>query len=88
VFNITRSPFDPCCASLLVTLRDYILKIGAEAFAEKFGCSERAAVAYRQRTRTPRPALAQRIVKNSPVTWSGIYGEESHARESTRTARA
>jgi hypothetical protein len=54
-------------------LREYIKLIGVRDFARKFGITERAAIAYRQRARRPRPAVAQRIVDDSPVTWEGIY---------------
>lgn len=56
-----------------MNLAEYIRQIGTKEFAEKFGVTERAAIAYRQRARTPRKELAQQIVANSPVTWEGIY---------------
>lgn len=63
-------------------LPDYIKRIGIQKFAEKFGVTERAALAYQQRARRPRPEVAQRIVDNSPVTWEGIYAPESRRRTS------
>jgi len=54
-------------------LPEYIESIGVKRFAEKFGVTERAALAYKQGTRRPRPKVAQRIVKGSAVTWEGIY---------------
>lgn len=60
-----------------VNLPDYIKQIGTKEFAEKFGITERAAVSYQQRVRRPRPAVAQRIINNSPVTWEGIYSPET-----------
>ena len=54
-------------------LADYIAKIGDQAFAEKFGITERAALSYRLRQRRPKPELAARIVQETPVTWKGIY---------------
>jgi hypothetical protein len=56
-------------------LPEYIRLIGIRDFARKFDITPRAALAYRQRTRRPRPAVAQRIVDDSPVTWAGIYAE-------------
>lgn len=66
-----------------MNLPDYIRQIGVKAFAEKFGVSERAALAYQYRTRRPRGAVAERIVANSTVTWEGIY---SRAPSDTETA--
>jgi hypothetical protein len=66
-----------------MTLREYIQKIGDQAFAQKFNCSKRAAAAYRLHERYPRPELAQRIVRHTRVTWEGIYGEESLSRART-----
>jgi transcriptional regulator with XRE-family HTH domain len=54
-------------------LKEYIESIGVKEFADKFGVTERAALAYKQGTRRPRPEVAQRIVKGSAVTWEGIY---------------
>jgi hypothetical protein len=59
-----------------MNLPDYIRQIGAKEFAKKFGVSERAAIAYRQRTRLPKPEIAERIVAGSPVTWEGIYAPD------------
>jgi hypothetical protein len=56
-----------------MNLSDYIKQVGPKAFAEKFGITERAALSYQYRTRTPRPALARKIVSESPVTWEGIH---------------
>lgn len=61
-------------------LPDYIRRIGTKEFAEKFGVTERAAIAYQDRTRRPRPEIAKRIVDNSPVTWEGIYSPEAAPR--------
>jgi hypothetical protein len=60
-------------------LADYVRKVGPEDFASRFGCSIRAAQSYQYGVRTPRPALAQRIVSSTPVTWAGIYGAERRA---------
>ena len=57
----------------VTNLPDYIRGIGIKAFAEKFGVSERAALAYQYGSRSPRKALAKRIVDESSVTWEGIY---------------
>jgi hypothetical protein len=57
-------------------LPEYIRLLGVRDFARKFGVTERSALAYRQRTRRPRPPVAQRIVDDSPVTWEGIYAPE------------
>lgn len=62
-----------CYTYASMDLPAYIRKIGTREFAEKFGVTERAAVAYQQRARRPRPQLAQQIVDQSPVTWEGIY---------------
>lgn len=71
-----------------MNLPDYIEKIGLKEFAEKFGITERAARAYKERRRRPRPEVAQRIVDNSPVTWEGIYAPEHSGRSRTAEARA
>lgn len=63
-------------------LPDYIKKIGLKEFADKFDVTERAALAYQQGTRRPRPEVAQRIVDGSPVTWEGIYAPDSPPRRS------
>lgn len=60
-------------------LPDYIREIGTKEFAERFGVTERAAIAYQQGTRRPRPEVAQRIVDGSPVTWEGIYSPAAAA---------
>jgi hypothetical protein len=65
-----------------MNLPEYIEEIGVEAFAAKFGVTERAAVAWKYRARRPRREVAQKIVANSPVSWDGIYGSAtdlSHA---------
>jgi len=64
-------------------LPDYIKQIGLKEFADRFGVTQRAALAYLQRTRRPRPEVAQRIVDGSPVTWQGIYAPYSRARRRT-----
>lgn len=63
-----------------MNLSDYIEQIGDEAFALKFGVTPRAASAYRLGQRTPRAAIAQRIVEDSPVTWAGIHDQELRER--------
>lgn len=60
-------------------LPDYIRQIGTREFADKFGVTERAAIAYQRGTRRPRPEVAQRIVDGSPVTWEGIYSPAAAA---------
>lgn len=69
-----------------MNLPDYIEKIGIEAFAEKFGITERAARAYKERRRRPRPELAEQIVGKSPVTWEGIYRPNPPSRRSEARA--
>lgn len=59
-----------------MNLSDYIVQIGDEEFARKFGVTPRAASAYRLGERRPRFPIAQRIVKGSPVTWAGIHEQE------------
>lgn len=58
-----------------MNLPDYIKQIGVKSFAEKFGVTERAALAWQYRTRKPRSQIAEKIVANSPVTWEGIYSD-------------
>jgi transcriptional regulator with XRE-family HTH domain len=58
-----------------MTLSDYIRSVGVREFAERFGVTERAALSWLYRQRMPRAAIARRIVKASPVTWSGIYAD-------------
>lgn len=60
-------------------LSDYIRKQGAKKFAERFGVTERAALAWQYRTRRPRAEIAQKIVASTPVTYAGIYGAPSPA---------
>lgn len=63
-----------------MTLPEYIRSIGVEAFANKFKrykVTERAATAYMYGARRPRPKLAEHIVRESPVTWAGIYASTS-----------
>lgn len=62
-----------------MTLQNYIRKVTPGVFADKFGISLRAAQSYLYGWRRPKPALAQRIVDATPVTWEGIYS--SVARE-------
>ena len=57
-------------------LPDYIRQIGVKEFARKFGVTERAALAWQYRARTPRRETAQKIVEHSPVSWSGIYATQ------------
>jgi hypothetical protein len=56
-------------------LPEYIRLIGVRDFARKFSIHPRAALSYLHGKRRPRPAVAQRIVDDSPVTWEGIYAE-------------
>jgi len=60
-----------------MNLSEYIRKQGAEKFAQRFGVTKRAALAWQYRTRTPRRELAQKIVAETPVTFEGIYGSSS-----------
>lgn len=62
-----------------MNLSDYIKQVGVKAFAEQFGVTERAAISYQYRTRTPRAKVAQKIVSESPVTWDGIYGTSNQS---------
>lgn len=63
-----------------MNLPDYIKQVGDSEFAKRFDIKERTAMAYRLRERIPRSNLAQRIVKETPVTWAGIYGEQQAAK--------
>lgn len=60
-----------------MTLAEYIRKIGPSVFAHKFGVTERTAFSYIYGTRKPRPALAERIVKETPVSWAGVYADSA-----------
>jgi hypothetical protein len=60
---------------MILTLPKFIEQMTDRKFAEMFGISQRAACAYRLGKRIPRPALAAKIVKRTPVTWAGIYGQ-------------
>ena len=62
--------------SPLMKLPEYIREMGIEAFAKRYNVTERAARAYQQRQRRPKPDVAQRIVDDSPVTWEGIYAPD------------
>lgn len=62
---------------IAMNLSDYIKEFGAKKFAQQFGVTERAALAWQYRTRIPRPEIAQKIVANTPVTYEGIYGPPS-----------
>lgn len=64
----------------MTTLSDYIKQVGPKTFAKKFGITERAALSYQYKTRTPRAKLAQRIVEKSPVSWEGIYSTSNDSR--------
>lgn len=55
-------------------LSEYIKQVGAKAFAERFGVTERAAFSWQYGTRFPRKETARKIVAESPVTWNDIYG--------------
>lgn len=59
-----------------MNLSEYITQLGVQEFAGKFRVTERAALAWKYRTRRPRNKIAKRIVANSPVTWAGIYDQE------------
>lgn len=63
-------------------LREYIKQIGTKEFAQRFGVSERAALSWQYGARRPRGHIARKIVAGSPVTWDGIYGEETNANSS------
>jgi transcriptional regulator with XRE-family HTH domain len=56
-----------------MTFPEYIRAIGVSEFARKFGITERAATSYLRGARRPRPELAERIVKKTPVDWPGVY---------------
>lgn len=60
-----------------MTLADYIRQVGPQEFAKRFRITERAATAYMYGARRPRPHLAEKIVKGTPVDWSGIYAAKS-----------
>ncbi len=55
-------------------LSDYIKQIGREAFCKKFKVKDRTAYSWERVERYPSKAVAQRIVKRTPVTYEGIYG--------------
>ncbi len=59
-----------------MTLADYISAMGDATAAKVLGISERAAKSYRLRTRRPRPAKAQEIIRRSrgKLTLESIYG--------------
>ena len=61
------------CRIAAMTLSEYISEVGAPEFAKRFRISERAAYSYQQGVRKPRPKLAERIVKGTPVDWQGVY---------------
>ena len=67
-----------------MNLSDYIRQIGAREFADRFGVTERAALAWQYRTRIPRTQLAKRIVAETPVTWAGISGEDESQTENAQ----
>jgi hypothetical protein len=56
-----------------MTLSDYVRQVGPDEFARKFGVSVRAAISYMYGDRCPKPQLANRIVKKTPVSWEGVY---------------
>lgn len=62
-------------------LRDFIRKVGDEEAARLLGVNKRAAMSYRLGERTPKPAAARRIVKNTkkhplgPITLEDVYGD-------------
>lgn len=66
----------------VMNLSDYVKQVGARSFAEMFGVTERAALAYQYGTRRPRARVAQKIVSKSPVTWEGIYGSQTNQQAS------
>jgi hypothetical protein len=57
----------------------YITLIGDKAAAELFGITERAATSYRLGSRSPRPAVARRIVAatGGKVSWADVYAKPS-----------
>jgi hypothetical protein len=58
-----------------MTLADYIKAIGDDAAAQVLGISKRAAKSYRLKARTPRPGVANQIVRRSrgKLTMESIY---------------
>lgn len=66
-----------CVITLSMNLKDYVREIGVQQFAKRFRVSERAALSWQYGARRPRLVVAKRIVDNSPVTWAGIYNQES-----------
>lgn len=65
-----------------MNLPEYIQAVGDAAAAEKFGVKPRTAASWRRRERFPRPEQAEMIVRTSPVTYAGIYGNEDAPSES------
>lgn len=62
----------------IMTLREYIQSLGkgekgAEKFSELHGVTKRTALAYLYGARRPRTKLAARLVRDTPLTWEGIY---------------
>lgn len=60
----------------MVTLPDYIIKIGDEAAAKLFGVKPRTAMSWRLRRRFPTKDQADIIVSKSPVSYDGIFSVE------------
>ena len=60
-----------------MNLPDYITLIGDKAASDLFGISERAATSYRLGSRSPRPAVARRIVAatGGKVSWADVYAK-------------
>lgn len=58
-----------------MNLSDYITLIGDKAASDLFGITERAATSYRLGSRSPRPAVARRIVAatSGKVSWAEVY---------------
>lgn len=60
----------------MLTLPDYITKIGDDEAAKLFRVKPRTAMSWRLRTRFPTKDQADVIVKKCPVGYEGIYSVE------------
>jgi hypothetical protein len=58
-----------------MTLSEYIRQVGVPAFSKKFRVKQRTVVSYMYGARRPRPKLAEKIVRETPVGWDGIYAK-------------
>jgi DNA-binding transcriptional regulator YiaG len=59
-----------------MNLIDFLQKVGDEKAARLFGVAPRTVRSWRVGARSPRKRTAAVIVKRSPVTYAGIYGDK------------